>query len=171
MNNDYKDFLNETAKTSKALDKKVLKLISDELKPKKKYVLIKLITVHAFIGTLTMLFCPQFNMSLTNNFEVFHYFHHTFGAVICNIICGAIFLGSGAIFASSILSMSELKYVQSNSFFYYLSLSIFFVSSLFLFGAQAYLNGVLFWIAGAIISSSGIINLNLYIRRKLMVEV
>lgn len=154
MNHDYNDFLNSYHKSPAHLDKKVMLAITKDLNPDHKLVFGKLILIHGFIGFITMLFCPQFNMSLTNNFEVFHYLHQTFGHEICMMICGSIFLGSGAIFASSILTKSEVEKIKSSALLYYTCLSILAVSIFMIFGADVYLKLVIFWLIGAVISSA-----------------
>ena len=58
------------------LSERILSFVQSDLNPSHKIVFTKLLAIQGFIGFLTLLFCPQFNLSLTNNFELFHYFHH-----------------------------------------------------------------------------------------------
>ena len=156
MNDDYQDFLSSTAKNpNKAIDEKVLSYVEDRLNPGHKTVFLKLFSVQAFIGFITMLFCPQFNFSLTNNHDLFHYFHHNYGESICMIICGTIFMGTGAFFASFLLKKPEVAKIHQSVFLYYMALSIVALSIFFALGATIYLNLVAFWIVGAI--SSGVL--------------
>lgn len=150
MNKDYNDFLQETKKTTANLDKSILDMVHLDLNPSHKVVFFKLTLIQGFIGFLTMLFCPQFNFSLTNNFDLFHYFHQTFGHSVCMVICGCIFLGSGAVFASYILTQGEINKIRNSRFLYYMGLSILAVSGFMLFGAEIYLNLLAFWLIGAI---------------------
>lgn len=150
MSEDYKDFLNDAHKTPKCLDESVLHMVHSDLNPSHKVVFIKLALIQGFIGVLTMLFCPQFNLSLTNNYDLFHYFHTNFGHAICMIICGSIFLGTGAIFAASILSKAELNKIHSSAPLYYMGLSIIAVSVFMILGAEVYLNLLTFWLLGAV---------------------
>lgn len=167
MKKDFKDFIEAADDVPLSLDKKVMDLISSELNPSASSVAMKLITIHAFVGIITMLFCPQFSLSLTNNYDVFHYFHHTFGTAICNIICGAIFMGTGAIFAVSILSTPEVRKIRRSPILYYSALSIVSISVFFILGVEMYLSMILLWGLGAVVSSSIFIYTGLSVRLKL----
>lgn len=165
MNKDYNDFLDSSIKTSPQLDHKVLSYVKNDLDPSHKSIFYKLVLIHGFIGLATMLFCPQFSLSLTNDYELFHYFHHTFGEVVCSIICGAIFLGSGSVFAASILNPIQIKKIISSQLLYYISLSIIAVSSFTILGLDVYFKLVLFWMAGAVVSSITVLNLTSKLRK------
>lgn len=150
MNGDYNDFLKDVSKAPQRLDQIVLNNVHTDLNPGHMVVFFKLTLIQGFIGLVTMLFCPQFNFSLTNNYDLFHYFHLNFGHSICMILCGSIFLGSGAIFASYVLTQGEVNKIKSSRFLYYTGLSIIAVSSFMLFGAEIYLNLLTYWLCGAI---------------------
>lgn len=155
MNNNHKDFnnfLDDSHKTPEHLDSKVMTLISNELQVSHSVVFSKILGVQGFIGILTMLFCPQFEMSLTNNYDLFHFFHRTFGHSVCMIICGSIFLGSGAFVAGLVLNSAERKHILNSKYLYALSLSAAALSGMYLVGAQFYLNSVIYWTIGALIS-------------------
>lgn len=153
---DYHDFIHSKGlNPSKELDNRVLSYVKNELNPSHKKVFFKLLAIHGFIGFLTLIFCPQFNLSLTNNFELFHYFHHKFGGFICMSICGSIFLGSGAIFSSYILTEGELIKIKKTKFLHLLLLSCSFLGVFLLISPYVYLKLSMFWLLGAF--SSGVI--------------
>lgn len=152
MNEDYKDFLSGTESPSDTTSKNILDLVSEDLKPSPFKIFGKLTGVHGFVGILTMLFCPQFNLSLTNNYELFHYFHMNFGHAICMFICGSIFLGTGSLFALSILSREEVRKIRKTKALYHIALSIFATFIFSLIGTDVYLSFVIFWILGAVVS-------------------
>lgn len=168
---DYQDFQNEKQKKEtkipKTLDDTILNYVYDELNPSHHKVFSKLVLIQGFVGLMTMLFCPQFNFSLTNNHSLFHYFHMNFGHSICMIICGSIFLGSGGFFAASILSYEEVQKIRNTRLLYYISLSIVAVSSFMLFGADVYLNLLVFWLIGAIGGGIALFEMNHFLRIKL----
>lgn len=168
-NSDFLDFMNSNeVKPSDELNNRVRNIIQSDLNPSHKVVFSKLLGIQAFIGFLTLIFCPQFNLSLTNNFDLFHYFHHTFGENICMAICGSIFIGSGALFAAYLLKPSEVKKVRESKFLYYTSLSIIALSSFFLLGSEIYLVLTAYWLVGSILSGSIIFEINGFIRRKIL---
>jgi len=167
-NKDYQDFLSSKgSQPSKYLDNRILGFIHEDLNPNSKIVFSKLVTIQLLIGALTLLFCPQFNLSLTNNHELFHYFHHNFGEYICMIICGSIFMGTGAVFASTILSINEIKLIRSKEFLFYPTLSILILPMFLIFGAEMYLNLTLFWLIGTTISGVIFIEAGFRIKKSL----
>lgn len=172
MNNqnqkDYQDFKNAPSENVPShLTEDILKFVKSDLDPSHAIVFSKLVAVQAIIGTITMLFCPQFNMSFTNSYDLFHYFHHTFGETICMLICGSIFMGSGAIIASYLLSEGEVKKIKNSKLLYYMSLTIVALSSFYFLGAQIYLNITLYWIIGALTTGLSLFHFNTLLRSKL----
>ncbi len=151
---DFDLFKEEPIKSSPIeLDQKVKGQVYKALTPKPFSLFLKLISLHGIVGFLTMLFCPQFDMSLTNNHEVFHYLHHNFGAQICMFICGMIFLGTGSLISASFIRIEEMRAIHRHNILYPLGLSSTFLFFFFAFGAEIYLKMTLFWVLGAILSS------------------
>ena len=65
---DYTDFIKaKGVHPPEELNHKVLDYVKKDLNPSHIVVFTKLLSVQAFIGFLTLTFCPQFNLSLTNN--------------------------------------------------------------------------------------------------------
>lgn len=168
MNDDYNDFVNSDLKTPDHINSTVLNMVNSDLNPSHKIVFGKLTLIQGFIGFITMLFCPQFEFSLTNNYDLFHYFHMTFGHEVCMIICGSIFLGSGAIFASYLLNEGEVNKIKNSKLLYYMALSIVAVTVFILFGAQIYLKLLGFWLIGAIGGGMIAFEFNRVIRKTLL---
>jgi hypothetical protein len=167
---DNEDFLaftkSEGHSPSNQLSQKILSSIKNDLNPSHKIVFTKLIGIQAFIGTMTLLFCPQFSLSLTNKHELFHYFHHTFGERICMVICGSIFIGSGAVLAAYILKTSEVRKIKESCILYYFSIASIALSLLMLFGVSTYLNLALYWLLGASAGGLLMFETNRVIRKK-----
>ena len=162
---DYEDFVNsEGVKPPKELDSKIINYVRYDLNPDMKIVFFKLIGIQAFIGVLTLLFCPQFELSLTNNHDLYHYFHYTFGTYGCYSICGALFVGSGAIFASYLLRKSEVQKIRSNKSLCYLAISLIALSLFLLFGAEVYLTAALAWLVGAMLGGLLMVEINGFFR-------
>lgn len=166
MNKDYNDFIKPSKKVPDHLNESILSMIYSDLNPSHKVVFAKLTLIQGFIGFITMLFCPQFKFSLTNNYDLFHYFHKNFGHQVCMIICGSIFLGSGAIFASYILKEGEIKKIKNSRFLYYMALSIIAVAVFMIFGAEIYISLLAFWLIGAIGGGVIAFELNRIIRKQ-----
>jgi len=75
IDSDFEKFNNtETQNYHLKSDDIILSFVKNDLEPQHKTIVLKILIVQTFIGMITLLFCPQFNFSLTNNFEVFHFF-------------------------------------------------------------------------------------------------
>ncbi len=153
IDSDFEKFNNtETQNYHLKSDDIILSFVKNDLEPQHKTIVLKILIVQTFIGMITLLFCPQFNFSLTNNFEVFHFFHRNFGHTICTAICASIFIGSGTIFASMLLSISELKEIIKTKGLYGIGLSGYFVSLFLLIGSEVYLMSSIIWAMSAILT-------------------
>ncbi len=164
---DFNDFIDSTELSPpEKLSNRILNLVKADLNPSHKIVFSKLLAIQAFIGFLTLTFCPQFSLSLTNHYELFHYFHHKFGENICMAICGSIFMGSGALFATYILKSSEIRKIKKSRLLYYMSLSIIAFSTFFLLGSNIYLILATYWLVGSTIGGLVVFELNRLIRKE-----
>lgn len=149
---DYESFMSgESIDAPEILSKDILHKVRRELKPSHRLVIGKLLFIQGFIGLITLFFCPQFDLSLTGNYSLFHFFHRNFGQNICMAICGGIFLGSGAIFASFILSQAELEKVKNSKLLYYLAMSLIFLTTFMILGVEVYLELAVYWVLGAML--------------------
>lgn len=165
---DFLDFINSKGvNPPEELSNKILSFVKADLNPSHQIVFSKILSIQAFIGFLTLVFCPQFDHSLTNNYELFHYFHHKFGESICMALCGSIFVGSGALFAAYLLKPVEVRKVKESKFLYYTFISILALSSFFVLGSEIYLNLASYWLLGAIIGGLLIFELNRLIRKEI----
>ncbi|MDC0980261.1 hypothetical protein OAQ84_00850 [Bdellovibrionales bacterium] len=168
---DFQDFLNsKNISPPEQISANVLTHVKSDLDPSHLTVFSKLMGIQAFIGLLTLTFCPQFNLSLTNNYELFHLLHHTFGESVCMAICGSIFIGSGAIFASYLLSLGEIRKIKESKFLYYLLISSIAVLTFIFLGADIYLKLTLFWFIGASLAGALLFELNWNLRLKMIVH-
>lgn len=165
---DFIDFVEaQSMKAPKNITNEVLSFVQKDLNPSHKIVFAKLFSIQAFIGVITLIFCPQFDLSLTNNYELFHFFHYKFGESICMMICGSIFIGTGAIFAATLLKSSEVRAIKESKVLYYLSLSILFLSSFMLIGSKVYLILAMYWLLGATLGGIIAFESSRYIRNRI----
>ena len=158
-------FENSNEAPSNVLDQKVLSLVKRNLIPKHKVIFGKLFLIQAFVGSLVLLFCPQFNISLTGNYELFHFFHRNFGAYVCSAICGGIFLGSGLFFANFILSRGELAAIGKSKFLYPMALSGLFILIFLFLGGEVYLEISLAWFFGSSLFAVVFFELGKFLKR------
>ncbi len=142
-------------------------MIKKDLNPNHKIIFLKLIFIKSFVGFLTLTFCPQFNFSLTNNYELFHYFHHNFGHNICSFLCGLIFIGSGASFSVYLLKRSEMEKVYKSKTLYYLFLTLIANLVFGLLGKEIYFLASFFWFLGAFLGGLFLFKANKFIRLRI----
>jgi len=148
--NDLVDFFKTPdLRPPEGLDQKILKFVKRDLVPNHKVIFGKLFLIQAFVGSLVLLFCPQFNFSLTGNYELFHFFHRHLGIYGCTAICGGIFLGSGLFFANFILGRGELAVIRKSKILYPMALSGLFILIFLFLGADVYLDLSLAWFFGS----------------------
>ncbi|MCB9092387.1 MAG: hypothetical protein H6620_07500 [Halobacteriovoraceae bacterium] len=165
LDKDFKNFIsNSQYETPKKLRNEVIGFVRNDLNPSRTKVFMKLITIHFVVGILTMIFCPQYNLSITHNYDLFHYFHHNFGEQICMIICGSIFLGSGALIAAQILNKHEIKTISTHKLLFYIAASSFFASAFIFISTNVYLKLVPFWLMGSTLSGLLLFESSLKIR-------
>lgn len=165
---DFGDFLDSNnSSTPEEVNARVLNYVKSDLDPSHRKVFSKLVCIQGFVGFLTLTFCPQFDLSLTSNDRLFHYLHHAFGANICMAICGSIFIGSGAIFASYVLSLNEIRKIKESKLLYYTSLSSLALASFALIGADVYATMSVFWFLGASLIGALFFECNRLLRFKL----
>lgn len=167
MNNDYKDFLShQEIHSSEKVSRDIYNFVNKELSPTKLNVLKKLIFLQLLIGSITLLFCPQFKMSLTANFDLFHYFHRTFGSKICMIICGAIFMTPTTIVACVILNKAEIDLIRDSRGLFSVVISMLSLLCFMLAGAKVFVAMTLFWVLGAVSIPLFIYEINYTLRKK-----
>jgi len=151
LQKEWQEFTNSTSQIPSDLVSNLQNQINEKLNPAKHILFAKLALVQAFIGTLTLLFCPQFKFSLTANDQLYHYFHYTFGHYGCMVACGALFLGSGMIFAGFILNEDEIRNIKKSRTLFISAISGASLTIFMLIGAEVYLDMAMYWIVGTLI--------------------
>ena len=149
---------------TKSIDESVLNYIAEDLNPNWVVVTGKLMSIQATVGILTLLFCPQFELSLTANDEIYHFFHRHLGPYGCMAVCGAIFMGSGALLAGITLRLSELSLILKSKYLFGFSLSGLAVLMFLIAGADIYLSYASFWVLGGCLATVSNIAAGKYLR-------
>ena len=150
-NQDFEDFMNpkEEIDPSSSISNIILNKVSNSLNPSQLKVFVKLLGIQGIVGAITLTFCPQFNLSLTSNMDLFHFFHTTFGEFLCLAICGGIFVGSGAFSTSLFMSTPEIRVVKESNALYYLVISLVFLGIFSLIGGEVSASLASAWVLGA----------------------
>ena len=168
-NVDFNDFKsNDSCAPDESLNLKVLNYIREDIDPRFTVVFSKLVGIQALIGFLTLTFCPQFSLSLTNNFELFHYLHYKFGESICMAICGSIFIGTGAFVSAYLLKKAEIQKIRRSIFLYYFTVSSIALAFFTFLGPSIYFELATFWFFGALAAGVFMLEFNFFLRRRLV---
>src|SRR5687767_13844138 len=111
-NKEFKDFVSASElDPPKGVSSTILSKVHEDLNPLAYKVFSKLTLVHIIVGTITLLFCPQFGINILPGMGLMGLFMK-FGDTVCMMACGAVFLGSSALIASLILRPEEVKVIR-----------------------------------------------------------
>ena len=147
---------------------KLLHHIRAELQPGVVLVFVKLLLMQASTGVLTLLYCPQFELSLTGNIEMLHYFHHNYGMNVCALVCGAIFTAPGAVLAAYLLKTAEINRIRNAGMLYHLGIAAVALLAFCICGADVYNQLALFWLTAAALTATLLFDLNFWLRPRLL---
>lgn len=162
LHDDYRDFVAyEDRLPLEHTQSAILDYVKADLHPSPIVIFGKLLIVQVVMGLLTLLFCPQFGFSLPNGIEMFHYIHHNYGESVCMVICGAIFMAPGAVFASYILKTREVQKIRAAGSLYHIAIA---AVAIFILGANIFSQPALFWLIGASMAAMTMFDVNLALR-------
>jgi hypothetical protein len=147
----------------KALSSRIHETIQAELNPSAWLVFFKVAFVHLVMGTITLLFCPQFGISFFQGAGLMGLLMR-FGPTLCMLGCGAIFLGSSALAASLILKPEEIKVVRRLEFLQFALLGALSIGVFAFLGEEMILTLTLVWLAGSILGALGSLELGWLVR-------
>lgn len=152
LDKDFRDFLTkEEANPSKQVSNIISNMVKKDLDPKIQIIYMKLFFIQIITGALTLIFCPQFSISLTGNDAIFHIFHSSFGMYGCMAICGSIFVGSGSMTSAFFLKKPETKKIHKYNFITFSLVSFLSLLTFSFFGEVVSVEIILSWLIGAVI--------------------
>jgi hypothetical protein len=165
---EFDDFLAaDEIQPPKAVSLVVLSKVRRDLNPIAWLVFWKLAMIHVFVGTLTLVFCPQFGFSFTSSMGLMNVLMR-YGEAFCMFGCGALFLGVSTLVASLLLRPEEIRVIRRHEV---LQLTLLASLSVGVFlcvlggGVIAALTGV--WLVGSIIGGVATLELGWAIRSHL----
>ena len=165
LNDDYCDFVTAKADHSESeMREMVVQYVKSDLRRNHLRIFSKLVMVQVVMGMLTLLFCPQFELSLTNNYELFHYFHHRYGTDICALICGVIFTAPSATFAAYLLDNNDAQTIKTAGIRYHLAIILLSLFVFQLLGADLFNYTTLLWFVAACLAARLAFVFNLHLR-------
>ena len=101
---DFQEFVrSESVPVPESVSKAILSRISKDLNPSPWIIFIKLLGIHAVVGTLSLAICNQFGINpFSTEFSLSDYFMK-FGHSTCMFLCGVLFVGSSLFVSNSLL--------------------------------------------------------------------
>lgn len=161
--NNLKDDLNDfisgpSVQMPTTLEQNIRTRIHQRLNPTWHSIFFKLALIQLIISPALFVICPQFNLGFYPHSFLGKIFM-SWGETACNLSCGALFLGSGAIVSGFFLKHDELRTLRKNRFISLTGLAFLTLTLFVLFGVKIQLFMFLVWGVGAI--STAMVSLEL----------
>lgn len=143
----------------------VLNHITLELNPNIWLVFTKISLIHLLMGSLTLLFCPQFGVAFFAGPGLgLMTLLMRFGETACMLGCGAFFLGGSTLVGSLILKPEEIKVIRKTQLGIYLLLSLASTAVFICLGAKVVFTLGLVWTVGSVLGGALTLELGWFTR-------
>ncbi len=129
-------FVNSDPVTPPAvLTEKLKTTVSQDLRPAIWKIFSKLASMQAACATITLLFCPQFEIGFAKHDHLANLIQHSDGFGFM-LVCGMIFLGGGAAIAPVIFKHAEIKAIDKSVLIYFPTVALLAVILFYSVGAD-----------------------------------
>ncbi|MEO5969797.1 MAG: hypothetical protein ABIQ95_07690 [Bdellovibrionia bacterium] len=164
---DYKTFVSTNEiQPPIHLYNKILERVHSDLNPPPWIVFSRLSLIHTVVGTITLLFCPQFGFSPLSDWGLMNVFMQ-FGEVGCMLGCGAVYSGSSALAASFLLKQEEMRVLRRTEALQIPLLGLLSIGAFLCFGASIVFGmTIIAWLFGSILGGMATLELGWWIRSK-----
>lgn len=132
-----------------AVSEKIHKAVDKDLNPLIWEVLFKFGLIQTAVAFVTLLVCPQFELDLGLIKHDDAHLRALLGEAGYMALCGAIFLSSGAIIASVLLRVEELRAIKKADYLYLFLASALALMIFWQLGTTSVLASYAAWFAGA----------------------
>ncbi|MGE4234095.1 MAG: hypothetical protein AB7F43_12275 [Bacteriovoracia bacterium] len=164
---DFKDFVSSApVNPPKEISDRIFKTVHEDLHPPFWKVFSKLALIHLVVGSIVLLFCPQFGISLFGGMGLMSLFMR-FGEQACMAACGAVFTGASALTASLILRPQEIGIIRKTRSLQISGLAMLSMGVFICAGADVIASLALFWTAGAVLGGIGFFELGWILRSRM----
>jgi hypothetical protein len=134
------------------LTEKLKNTVSQDLRLAIWKIFSKLASMQAACATLTLFFCPQFEIGFAKHDYLAGLVQHS-GGFGFMIVCGIIFLGSGAVIAPFFLKQAEMKAIEKSVLIYFPTVALLAVMLFYSLGADIDWTLALPWFLGGTLGS------------------
>jgi hypothetical protein len=148
---DFQDFQSVGAVSPPShVSREIFLKVHDDLNPSPWIVFSKVALLHALMGSVTLLFCPQFGISLFGGMGLMGIFMR-YGEQGCMLGCGAVFLGGSALAASLLLKTEEVRVLRKTEILQIAVLGLLSLGVFICMGVGVVFEMLLFWLLGSIL--------------------
>ena len=143
----------ESVSVPEALSAHVLETIHHEMNPAALTVFTKVVFIQAVVGAVSLLFCPQFGVSLTSSLGIMPYLMK-FGESVCMLGCGGLFAGLSLLAASLLLKPEEVRSLKQHEVLHLVSLATLSLGAFLCLGGEIVFTLGLVWLLGAVLGGA-----------------
>lgn len=168
MKKEFIEFLSsEPISPPREISQNIIEKISRDLNPSSLSVFAKVSLIHLIIGSITLLFCPQFGLGFLSGMGIMHLFMNL-GSFGCALLCGSIFLGFSTLTVALILRPEEIRVVRKNNFIQISLLAIFSLLIFMIFGEIVVSGHSMAWLLGGILMGIFSLEFGWYLRKNIL---
>lgn len=151
---DFQDFTSlEVSHPPSSLSDKIIAKVRSDLSPSAFLVFSKMGFVHLLVGGLTLLYCPQFGLSVTSSMGLMPLLMK-YGESVCMLGCGALFTGVSLLVVSLVLRPEEVRVLKEHQVLQLSLLTFLSLGAFICVGGEVVLSLGLIWALGAILGGS-----------------
>ena len=168
MKNEFLEFLSsESISPPKEFSQNIMKKVSRDLNPSSISVFFKIGIIHLIVGSITLIFCPQFGLGFLSGMGIMHFFM-SLGSMGCSILCRSLFLGFSALTISLILRPEEIRVLRRNEFFQISLLGLLSLLIFIIFGEVIVPGLTMAWLLGGILMGIFSLETGWFLRKRLL---
>ena len=161
---EFQEFMGaDQAQVPKAVSDSILARVHNDLNPSSWLVFAKVSAIHAVMGFITLLFCPQFGLGFTDGMGLMALFMR-FGDQACMVGCGAVFMGGSLLTASLVLRNEELRVIRKTEILQVSTLALLSMGVFICTGVGVVASLGAFWVLGSILGGLGTFEAGLRLR-------
>ena len=150
---EFLEFINsDPLSPPETLTEKLKIAVSQDMRTAIWKIFRKLAGIQAACATLTLFFCPQFEVGFIKHDYLAHLVQHSEGFGFM-IVCGMIFLSGGAVIAPFFFNQSEMKAIRKSALIYFPTAALLAVMLFYSLGADIYWTLALPWFLGGTFGS------------------
>lgn len=161
---EFKKFVQASGDIPQGVSPLLFKHVRSDLNPSLKLIFAKGLTIHGFVATFSLIFCPQFGIGpLGGGMGLMRSFM-TLGPSWCAVLCGATFLGLSSLLTAFLLRPEEIRRANNFGYAYIPLITTLSFIALMLGGGTADLETLVLWSIGALLAGWGFLKLGAILR-------